>query len=145
MNKYRSKIKSLGIGAVLLALPLSFAIAEILPSIPKAKDGTQCVEKPDLMRTNHYDFMLHKREATMRDGIRTSDHSLKECVNCHVNKDDKGDYPQYGSNQHFCSSCHNYAAVTIDCFQCHTTKPEQKTGALGFDKETRFSHLNNSK
>jgi hypothetical protein len=24
---------------------------------------------------------------------------------------------------HFCQSCHNYAAVKIDCFECHSSKP----------------------
>jgi hypothetical protein len=94
--------------------------------LPKAKAGTQCVEDPSIMRTNHMDLILHQRDKTMREGIRDGRHSLKECINCHVTKDDKGQYPDINSSQHFCNSCHTYVAVQIDCFSCHRTIPEIK-------------------
>ena len=28
------------------------------------------------------------------------------------------------SPQHFCRSCHDYAAVKVDCFECHASRPE---------------------
>ena len=28
------------------------------------------------------------------------------------------------SSDLFCSTCHNFAAVNIDCFECHADKPE---------------------
>lgn len=126
MNIKRSISKSLILVVMIFSLPLSFAIADLLPEIPKAKAGTQCVEDPKLMRTNHYDFMLHQRGETMHKGIRTAKHSLKGCIDCHVTKDDKGEYPSISSEKHFCSSCHTYAAVSVDCFQCHATKPDSK-------------------
>jgi hypothetical protein len=27
------------------------------------------------------------------------------------------------SRDHFCNSCHSYAGITIDCFQCHNSQP----------------------
>jgi hypothetical protein len=29
----------------------------------------------------------------------------------------------------FCSSCHEYAAVKIDCFECHTPQRAERTAA----------------
>jgi hypothetical protein len=124
MNIKRSIFKSIISLVMLMVLPMSVTIADLLPEIPKAKAGTKCVEDPKLMRTNHYEFLLHQRNDTMRKGIRTPKHSLKGCINCHVTKDEKGEYPSISSEKHFCKSCHNYAAVTIDCFQCHATKPD---------------------
>jgi hypothetical protein len=60
----------------------------------------------------------------VHQGIRTSKHSLKNCVNCHAD-------PQTGSvlgKNGFCESCHTYAAVTMDCFGCHTHKAEKQVG-----------------
>jgi hypothetical protein len=93
------------------------------PDIPKGK-GEQCVEPTDLMRKNHMDMLKHQRDLTMREGVRTKKYSLVECIECHVVPDEKGDFPQYGTNEHFCSTCHSYASVNIDCFQCHATKPD---------------------
>lgn len=97
-------------------------------SLPKANAsaGEQgCVEPVEIMRRNHMNFILHQRDDTMHRGIRTNNHSLVECVNCHVSKDESGTYPDINSKQHFCSGCHQYAAVSVDCFQCHASKPEQ--------------------
>lgn len=120
----RSTIKSILLMVMLIASPLMANAGSLLPEIPKAKPGTSCVEDPELMRTNHYDFILHQRNETMHKGIRTSKHSLKACINCHVTKDDNGEYPSISTKKHFCNSCHTYAAVSIDCFQCHATKPD---------------------
>jgi hypothetical protein len=30
------------------------------------------------------------------------------------------------SDTNFCQSCHTYAAVKLDCFECHTNKPQVK-------------------
>lgn len=99
-----------------------------LPKVNIAKAGEKCVEPTDVMRRGHMDFILHQRDETMHRGIRTSKHSLKNCVNCHAD-------PVTGSvlgKDGFCASCHAYAAVSIDCFGCHTDKPEaaaKKAGA----------------
>lgn len=94
-----------------------------LPVIPQAQ-GDGCVEDTDFIRRNHMALLKHKRDETTRKGIRTKQDSLKECVDCHavLGPDEipvTADSPEY-----FCSSCHEYAAVKIDCFQCHSSKPE---------------------
>ena len=73
------------------------------------------------MRSNHMEYILHQRDETMYKGIRDKQHSLVECINCHVS--DAPDAPRVSSEQHFCNSCHTYAAVSIDCFQCHADRP----------------------
>ena len=83
-------------------------------------DG-QCVEPVDDMRKNHMEYILHQRDETMHKGIRTKQHSLVECINCHVS--DSPDAPRYSSEEHFCNACHSYASVRIDCFQCHADRP----------------------
>ena len=88
------------------------------------KQGEKCVEPTDVMRRDHMNFILHQRDDTMHRGIRTSKHSFKNCVTCHAD-------PKTGSvlgKDGFCQSCHTYAAVTIDCFSCHTDKPEKQPG-----------------
>ena len=102
----------------------------LLPDIPAAQDrfsdAQGCVEPTAEMRKNHMDYMLHQRDETMHKGIRDKQHSLVECINCHVS--DAPDAPRVSSEEHFCNSCHSYAAVSIDCFQCHADHPV-KTGS----------------
>ncbi len=91
------------------------------PKVPHPTNGTtECVEPEDEMKKNHMNYLLHQRDETMHEGVRTKKYSLKECINCHVPKDST---VRYGDDKHFCSSCHNFAAVSIDCFQCHMDKP----------------------
>jgi hypothetical protein len=80
--------------------------------------GEKCVEPTDVMRKSHMEFILHHRDKTMHQGIRTTKHSLKNCVNCHADPETKSVLGKDG----FCESCHTYAAVSIDCFSCHTDK-----------------------
>ncbi len=83
----------------------------------------ECVAPEAVMRRNHMKFILHQRDDTMHRGIRTRRYSLEECVNCHAAKNEQGEYIPVNAENQFCSSCHTYAAVNIDCFQCHATKP----------------------
>ncbi len=109
-----------------VALTLSApALAGVpVPDVPQAVKGEQCVEPIDDMRRNHMKYLQHHRDDTMHRGIRTKQHSLKECLECHVpaQQPNKG---SQGSEQHFCQSCHTYAGVRIDCFECHATLPEK--------------------
>jgi len=86
--------------------------------------GDSCVEDTDFMRRNHMSLLEHQRDETMLEGIRSKQHSLKECISCHaVNGPDEIPVT-VSSPEHFCRSCHDYAAVKIDCFQCHASRPE---------------------
>ena len=95
------------------------------PFIPKAQrrysDTQGCVEPTEEMRKNHMEYILDQRDATVHEGIRTRQYSLEECINCHVS--DAPDAPRYESEKHFCNSCHTFASVSIDCFQCHADRP----------------------
>ena len=116
-----------------------------VPVVPKAQapvSETQvCVEPVDVMRKNHHVFLKHQRNDTMRDGIRTEQYSLKNCINCHVTPNEKGEILSVHEDKgHFCVSCHRYAAVSVDCFQCHLSTPETEeasaTTELGLDSFT---------
>ena len=113
---------------VLTIIPLLVLAGDLQPVVPRVPAGkaTQCVEPTEIMRRDHMEFILHQRDKTVHSGIRTSKYSLKQCINCHVNPDASGEYPHYalGNEEHFCSSCHTYAAVKIDCFQCHRDTPD---------------------
>ena len=128
MMSFRQFAKHLVILVGLTALPMLSNAGELGPVPPKAKmnvsDTTECVEPVGVMRKNHMEFLKHKRDETMREGVRTKNHSLVECIDCHVTPNDKGEYARIGDNGHFCSSCHNYAAVNVDCFDCHSDLPE---------------------
>lgn len=99
------------------------------PTLPQPKAGAeQCVETVENMRREHMMMIKHQRDDTMHRGIRTTKYSLVGCINCHVVADEQGNYPSAKSDQHFCTNCHAYAAVQIDCFQCHASKPEGAAG-----------------
>ena len=75
------------------------------------------------MRSDHMKFLLHQRDETVIRGIRSKTHSLKECIGCHAATDDSGSYLPINAEGQFCQSCHSYSSVTIDCFDCHATRP----------------------
>jgi hypothetical protein len=100
-----------------------------LPSIAKAQ-GDDCVADTDFMRRNHMDLLKHQRDETMLEGVRGEPYSLVECVDCHVVKGPDALPVTASDPQHFCRSCHDYAAVSIDCFQCHASRPDRFSGAV---------------
>ncbi len=99
-----------------------------LPRVHIAK-GEKCVEPTEVMRRNHMKFILHQRDETMHRGIRTTRHSLKNCINCHADPKTNSVLGKEG----FCQSCHAYAAVSIDCFSCHSPKAEKPQTAVSAD------------
>ncbi len=111
-------------GMLLAFLPLAPAGAGgsvPKPVIQKAQ-GEQCVEDTDYMRRNHMKVLNHHRDKTVHQGIRTKQHSLKGCIDCHATPNAAGQKTVLGKD-HFCQSCHTYAAVQVDCFQCHSSRP----------------------
>lgn len=95
----------------------------LLPVIPEGQ-GTRCVEDTDFMRRNHMDILKHQRDETVLKGVRNRKYSLKECLDCHVVYGPDEAAVTASSPTHFCRSCHDYAAVSIDCFECHASRPE---------------------
>lgn len=99
----------------------------------RAAELDQCVEPTEFMRRNHMELLLHQRDDTVHQGVRTKKHSLVECVACHAEKGSDGTFVSINAEGQFCQGCHATAAVSMDCFQCHATKPDsnaQSTGAL---------------
>ena len=94
------------------------------PVIEPARAGTQCIADPATMRRDHPAMLEHQRDQTVRGGIRGAKASLKGCIDCHASPVTAS---VAKSETNFCVSCHVYAAVRIDCFECHATKP---AGAL---------------
>ncbi len=92
------------------------------PDIPRGQ-GEVCVEDTDFMRRNHMSILMHQRDDTVHKGLRTRQHSLKECIDCHAVPGTDSMPVTAASPQHFCRSCHDYAAVKIDCFECHASRP----------------------
>lgn len=85
--------------------------------------GDKCVRDTAYMKRHHMDELKHQRNDTMRKGIRTKEMSLQNCVDCHASKETKSVLGKDG----FCQSCHSYAAVKLDCFECHASKPKSAT------------------
>lgn len=98
------------------------SLSRTLQPVVESARGGKCVAEPDFMRRNHMDLLKHQRDDTLRGGIRTGKYSLKACIDCHASQTTGS---VSADNRNFCQSCHQYAAVTIDCFECHSNKPQQ--------------------
>lgn len=123
---------SLAVLCTWLALPtaassdekLPFSNMEIAEPQRDFSPTQECVQPEAEMRRNHMKYILHQRDETMHEGIRTRTYSLEECINCHASKDEAtGKWIRIEDKRHFCATCHTYAAVHIDCFQCHSDVP----------------------
>lgn len=88
------------------------------------KKGDKCVRDEGYMRRNHMKLLMHQRDETMRKGIRTTQYSLKNCIECHANKKTNS----VTGDDNFCQTCHNYVGVRLDCFECHSNKPKAAAG-----------------
>jgi hypothetical protein len=95
-----------------------------LPTVKIEKAGA-CVAPTEEMRRNHMQMLQHQRDRTMRRGIRESRFSLKNCVECHASRETGSVIGPEG----FCSSCHAYASVSMDCFECHSAERQARTAA----------------
>ncbi len=101
-----------------LCIPAVFAAEANTPKLDIGKGG-QCVKDTQWMRINHMHLLIHQRDEAVRKGIRSEQISLKNCVDCHAStKDDS----VVARDDSFCVGCHRYAAVSIDCFECHASK-----------------------
>jgi len=94
------------------------------PTVAAAAAGS-CVEDTAFMRRNHMELIRHQRDLTVHEGIRTTRHSLANCVNCHA---DPKTGRVTGSKDAFCEGCHSYAAVKLDCFECHADRAQAAAG-----------------
>jgi len=126
-------VKSLAALALLavLAFPAGLFAGVPKPVIAPAK-GEKCIAPPEVMRREHMHLLTHQRDETVHLGVRGVEGrklpSLQGCVECHASQKTGS---VAASKEDFCVSCHSYAAVKIDCFECHATrpKPAARTGA----------------
>ena len=130
---HRAKPQPLRWGALsvllagLLAVALAAATGTAAPPsrVPRpvvdAGQGDKCVASAESMRRNHMKLLVHQRDETVHEGIRPRDTSLEGCIACHANRKSG---TVVGSDQNFCQGCHAYAAVKLDCFECHASRIE---------------------
>jgi hypothetical protein len=110
-----------------LLVPVGAAVADTFagrvpkPTVKIERPGA-CVEPTAEMRRNHMKFLLHQRDRTVRQGLRETKHSLKGCVECHASLATGSVLGRDG----FCESCHRYASVSMDCFDCHASEREER-------------------
>jgi hypothetical protein len=101
--------------ACLLALAATAAGRVPQPQFEVDKT-TSCVAPRDEIRRTHMDLLKHRRDQTVRAGIRGGKTSLETCIDCHAGK---ATGAVTGRPDAFCQACHAYAAVQLDCFECH--------------------------
>lgn len=104
VRSYTHWLLIIGIWLGLAALPPSAQAGP--PELAKPK-GDACIKPTDWMRRNHMDFLRQHRESTVREGIRSKEHSFSNCQTCHT------------SREQFCDRCHSYVGIQPDCFECH--------------------------
>lgn len=108
---------------ILILVAWSFGLGLVAPDRALAHDhasmaglhldkpkGKACIMPTEEMRRNHMNFLKHRRDETVRQGVRVEKDSLLNCQTCHT------------SRQQFCDKCHEYVGVKPDCFQCHIYK-----------------------
>lgn len=115
--------------ALLFTLPAGSALAG--PPTPAKGRGDKCVAPTDWMRKNHMSVLKHQRDDTVHEGIRTAQFSLKGCIDCHAVKGTDGAPVTVADPKHFCRTCHDYAAVRVDCFDCHASRPGEAGKSAG--------------
>ncbi len=109
-----------------MLLPVESMAETPFPTISEPEgEGVECVQPEEEMRRNHMNYILHQRDQTVHDGIRTETYSLARCIDCHVEPNENGEIAGHDEPEHFCNSCHEYASVQIDCFECHADRPQK--------------------
>jgi hypothetical protein len=97
--------------------------AAVAPDLKIVTKEKQCVESTPYMRSSHMELLVLWRNSVVRDGNRVYVNSggkqyimslQNTCMDCHWNKAE------------FCDRCHNYAAVSPDCWSCHIEPRERK-------------------
>jgi len=118
-------------GGVLLALSgAALAESSVVTKGSKAADMDACVAPTPQMRRNHMVYLKHERDETVHRGIRGRKFGLSGCVDCHTAHDPPGVAVPINAEGQFCESCHEFAAVNIDCFGCHRNTPQDPTAAF---------------
>lgn len=120
--------------AVLSLTWLVLAGTQVAPALPETAQASArgpCLLPAAEMRRRHMDRLLEARIQAVRAGQRDPAWSMEACVGCHVVSDAAGRPVDQTDARHFCRSCHDQAAVAIDCFSCHRATPHGTTTVAG--------------
>ena len=96
--------------------------AVVIPEPALPARAKNCVEPVEIMRREHMHLLDEQRDRTVIDGERDGKYSLVGCMDCHNPVSASGEAASYGDEEHFCSACHSFASVKIDCFECHADR-----------------------
>lgn len=132
----RGGLIAISLAGALLALKVQGADGDFVVPGSKAAGLRSCVEPTEFMRREHMELIQHQRDATVHQGIRSTKHSLAECISCHVSKGGTEQSVPINRVDQFCGACHAYSAVSLDCFQCHATVPDVKGAAAAGGAKT---------
>jgi len=102
----------------------------------RAAELDACVEPTERMRRMHFEFIKHQRTLTVHEGIRGSKYSLAGCVDCHISYNAEHEPQPINRPDQFCGACHAYAAVDLNCFDCHASVPNRPESS----PEARAAH-----
>jgi len=104
----------------LLTFPIWYNVAantlSKAPELEMPANEKSCVAPKEYMRNNHMELLSRWRDDVVRKNIqlytafngKTYRMSLTgTCLGCHA------------SRESFCDRCHNYAAVSLYCWDCH--------------------------
>ena len=119
---------SIGLAGALYALAAQAAGDSYVVPGSKAAGLESCVEPTEFMRRNHMEVIKHQRDETVHQGIRSTKHSLAGCIECHVSHGSDNLPVPVDAEGQFCQSCHAFAAVGLNCFDCHATVPAEPDG-----------------
>ena len=119
------KPAALALASVGLALTSAVAFGGAPKPVVKIENPGQCVAPVEEMRKNHMEMLKHTRDRTVRQGIRGEKSGLNGCIDCHASKATGTVLGKEG----FCQECHTYAAVKLDCWDCHQPKAGFKSAA----------------
>ena len=113
-----------------LALPVVADTGRVPKPTPTIEVSGKCVAPVEEMRRNHMEMLKHQRDRTMRMGERNATVSLNGCIQCHASKTTGSVLgSRLSGPEGFCESCHAYAAVKLDCWDCHQPKANYKATA----------------
>jgi hypothetical protein len=135
----RARVGALLLSALLLGLVgavQATGVGDFVVDSSKAAALGNCVEPTEYMRRNHMEVIKHQRDTTVYGGIRSTKHSLLGCVGCHAGHDENNAPIAINEHGQFCAACHDYAAVKVNCFDCHATIPKGE----GWNQETAAAH-----
>jgi hypothetical protein len=117
----------LAIATLLFSCGTSFAGEGVPKPVIKIENPGECIAPAAEMRRNHMEMLKHQRERTLRLGERGAKVSLNGCIDCHASKTNGS---VLGSRENFCETCHAYAAVKLDCWDCHQPRANYKATGM---------------